>query len=451
MKEFRYALLLSKVKTKLEKTHQNDPACNVSGFKDDEGKEIADEDGRLTTEHDTSEDNSEADESPNNDENDDGYDKNDEDANDEDNDDEEESNNEEDDDMKDDDDEHDDDDSGNDDDDDGNLGYNSESPIIGNTEYVPDRSPAPRSSPPKDNSAHDPSHSMPPPRQSEAVANQARDDKMEASPGDESLETSPPEMPFEHRSSLQKRMLLFPERSPTLDHLDPENIMHQMLNTQPSLSTADFQEKITQDLHRQNDLRDKIAKEQHALKLSQFALKERVDLACTKYQLTMLEYVKDVLNAVNTLTRFSASPCVDAKKGEKNRKDDDKDEDRNRSPPNLGSGKRFDGYNIPVWMKKRDNYFRQVQHSQSNEEIKKANLELWNKQEEARLAREKELIERERVKDKIKDVTKVKKDAKSGVKYNAAFKIHAESGKRYTEGMHSFELIAWWNLGIIEG
>ncbi|XP_019172472.1 PREDICTED: cation channel sperm-associated protein 2-like [Ipomoea nil] len=78
---------------------------------------------------------------------------------------------EEDDEKKDDDDEHDDDDSDNDDDDDDNSGYDSESPIIGNTKYIPDRSPAPCPSPPKDNPPRDPAHSMPPPRYSEAIAN----------------------------------------------------------------------------------------------------------------------------------------------------------------------------------------------------------------------------------------------------------------------------------------
>ncbi|XP_019179193.1 PREDICTED: uncharacterized protein LOC109174410 [Ipomoea nil] len=281
MKEFRYALLLSKVKMELERTHQNGPACNVSESKDDEGKEIADvaEDERTNAENES---NSGDDKNDENDEEVDADEENDE--------------------KKDDDDENDDDDSGDDDDDDDNLGYDSESPIIGNTEYIPDRSPAPRSSPPKDNSPRDSSHSMPPPRYSEAIANQVRDDKMEASPRDGKLEASPRELPFvfEHRSSLRKPMLIYPKRGPTLEQLDPENIMHQILNTvrqaeliyqqylihrehdsltlanlcdkvdqlmktrsqqQPSSSTVDLQEKITHELRRQSDLFEKITKE----------------------------------------------------------------------------------------------------------------------------------------------------------------------------------------------
>ncbi|XP_019154261.1 PREDICTED: serine/threonine-protein kinase rio2-like [Ipomoea nil] len=40
MKMVRYAILISKVKTILEKEHQNDPNCNVSGLKDEQCREI---------------------------------------------------------------------------------------------------------------------------------------------------------------------------------------------------------------------------------------------------------------------------------------------------------------------------------------------------------------------------------------------------------------------------
>ncbi|XP_019177728.1 PREDICTED: acidic repeat-containing protein-like [Ipomoea nil] len=424
MKEFRYALLLSKVKTELERTHQNDPACNVSGSKDDEGKEIDDEDERTSAEHESSEADFDANGSPNNNGNDDETDTNgnaegkdneeetenedDDEEDDEKNDDEKENDDDDDegDEQTDDEKKNDDDDSGDDDDDDNDSGYKSESLVIGNTEFIPEQSPAPRSSPPKENPPCDPSLAMPPPKHNKAVANPACDDEMEASPGDDKLEASPRAQP----------------------------------------------------------------------------LKERVDLACTKidlghdnmyqmgeYQLTMLEYVKDVLNAVNMLSRFSASPCAHAKKGEKKRNGEDEDENRNRSPSRPdesrrnerrttrhevgrnsprntrstppasrsrqqhssrskqhsirprqsfgsnsefsfhgktnrekknfrqklmrkesvtmdaignfhtyqpyeeGSGKRFEGYNIPVMMKNKDNYSRQVYQSQRNDEIKKAN------------------------------------------------------------------------------
>ncbi|XP_019169571.1 PREDICTED: pheromone-processing carboxypeptidase KEX1-like [Ipomoea nil] len=43
MKELRYAMLLLTIKTDLEKSHQNDPNCEVSASKDENGKEITDE------------------------------------------------------------------------------------------------------------------------------------------------------------------------------------------------------------------------------------------------------------------------------------------------------------------------------------------------------------------------------------------------------------------------
>ncbi|XP_019155256.1 PREDICTED: uncharacterized protein LOC109152136 [Ipomoea nil] len=369
MKEFRYALLLSKVKTELERTHQNDPTCNVSGLKDDEGREIDHEDERVS-ENESGDANSDSNENADEDKVTDENSENEE--NDEDDDDK--SGDEQDgshvDDGDDDDDEgkadnntHD-DDSDDDDNDDGNSDYDSESPIIGNTEDIPERSPAPRSSPPKEDLTRELPLAMLPP-----LANTARDDNMDASPRDENREASP------HA----------PDQAPGMDYLSPEHIMHQMLNTvftaelihkqylhhrekdsrniadlsakvdrmmeimsrpQPNTSIPNTQYRLAHELSQQRVILNKITKEQHVLKHAHFGLKERVDLACTKidlghdnmfrmveYQLTMFEYIKDVLIAVQSLTRFSDTPCDDAKKGEKDRKDDDKDEDKNRSPP----------------------------------------------------------------------------------------------------------------------
>ncbi|XP_019191040.1 PREDICTED: nuclear polyadenylated RNA-binding protein 3-like [Ipomoea nil] len=118
MKELRYALLLSKIKTELERTHQNDPGCNVSGLKDDEGREIDPED-EQNQEDDHVEDVD---------------DENDDDAEDDDEDDAE--------------DEDADDDSGNDDDDNnrGNPNYDSESPLLVADEQIPERTSSQHSS-----------------------------------------------------------------------------------------------------------------------------------------------------------------------------------------------------------------------------------------------------------------------------------------------------------------
>ncbi|XP_019159981.1 PREDICTED: midasin-like [Ipomoea nil] len=245
MKEFRLALLLSKVKTVLEKSHQNDPACNISGSKDDNGKEIEDdveveeadaEDERVNEDEDSNDDESTKNESPNEgnngDEDDDG--ENNDDENDDKRDDDEENEKKKDDDQN--------DDIDDDDDDDENSDYDSESPIIGNTELIPDRSPTPHSSPPKDTPPRDPSPSVSPPTNSQNVANPAsdgkmeaspRDGKMEASPRDGKLETSPREhqVILEHRNALRKLMSVHPEQGYNFESLDPENIMQKMLNT----------------------------------------------------------------------------------------------------------------------------------------------------------------------------------------------------------------------------
>ncbi|XP_019172470.1 PREDICTED: pheromone-processing carboxypeptidase KEX1-like [Ipomoea nil] len=114
MKELRYAMLLSKIKTDLEKSHQNDPNCDVSGSKDESGREIDEE--NVSDENEESDDNEEEDE--------------DEDADDEDNGAE---------------DADDDDDSGNDDDNHngGDPNYDSESPLLVSPDYnepLPERS-----------------------------------------------------------------------------------------------------------------------------------------------------------------------------------------------------------------------------------------------------------------------------------------------------------------------
>ncbi|XP_019153744.1 PREDICTED: aspartate and serine-rich protein-like [Ipomoea nil] len=113
MKEVRYALLISKVKTILEKEHQNDPNCSVSGLKDDQGQEID------TTEDEEDEDRDDDVEDVDDENGDNDDDNNDDDNNDDDND----SNN------------------------GANLMYDSPSPLLVGPAYdtVPERSPAQKS------------------------------------------------------------------------------------------------------------------------------------------------------------------------------------------------------------------------------------------------------------------------------------------------------------------
>ncbi|XP_019158328.1 PREDICTED: transcription initiation factor TFIID subunit 11-like [Ipomoea nil] len=313
MKEFKYALLQSKVKTELERTHQNNPACDVCGSKDDEGKEVEDKDER-TSAHERIEDGSDANGNNGDTENE----NNNEEVTENEETDEEDAENEEnedDDERKDDDDDDCDDDLDNNDDEGGNSDYDSESPILGDTEYTPERSPAPRSSPPKNNLSRDPSQSMPQPRQREVVEDPARDDNKDASPRDENMEASPQAQPFtfEHRSALRKPMRPYPDQELSIKYLSPEHIMHQVLNAffnaelihkqylfhrekdsrniadlsakvdhlmqtmshhPPSSSISDTQDKLAQELQQQHAILDKIAKEQHALKHTQFGLKE---------------------------------------------------------------------------------------------------------------------------------------------------------------------------------
>ncbi|XP_019176916.1 PREDICTED: protein IWS1 homolog [Ipomoea nil] len=115
------------------------------------------------------------------------------------------------------------------------------------------------------------------------------------------------------------------------------------------------------------------------------------------------------------------------------------------------SEKCFEGYNVPVWLKTKDNHTRQHHISTQNERIKRENRELWAKHEEEVRRREHELEERERVKKLIEDLSNVTKNSPQGVIYNAAFKVHTESEKSYKAGMNYFELISWWKAGIVEG
>ncbi|XP_019171968.1 PREDICTED: acidic repeat-containing protein-like [Ipomoea nil] len=191
--------------------------------------------------------------------------------NDEDKDDEEDTKNEgdnekKDDEKKHDDEDNDDDDSGDDHGNDNKLDYDSESPILGDTMLIPDRSPTPNPPPQKDNPSRDPSQSMPPPRQREAVANQARDDNMDASLRDENLGASPQAQPFifEHRSALRKPMRPYPDQEPTIEYLSPEHIMHQVLNALVNAELIHQQYLV----HREKDSRniaDLSVKEDHLM------------------------------------------------------------------------------------------------------------------------------------------------------------------------------------------
>ncbi|XP_019182571.1 PREDICTED: acidic repeat-containing protein-like [Ipomoea nil] len=118
MKELRYALLLSKIKTELEKTHQNDPGCNVSGLKDDEGREIDPEDEQ------NQENNHAEDADDKNDHAEDADDENDSDAADDDED----------------------DDNDDDDNNKGNPNYDSESPLLITDDPLPERTSSQHSS-----------------------------------------------------------------------------------------------------------------------------------------------------------------------------------------------------------------------------------------------------------------------------------------------------------------
>ncbi|XP_019196144.1 PREDICTED: oxysterol-binding protein homolog 1-like [Ipomoea nil] len=352
-------------------------ACNVSGLKDDEGREIdpedeEEDDGKNSNSGKHVEEDNNTDEDPENQEDeeadddksddeqadshgDDGYDDDDEGKDDNHN-----------------------DDSDDDHDGDDHSDYDSDSPILGN---LPERPQAPRQSPPKEDSTYQLPLAILPP-----IQEKVRDENVDASPSDDSREASPQ----------------MPDREPSMDYLSLEHIMQQVLNAlfnaevihmqyldqqqKDSKNIAEFSAKVDHmmqtmqtmsrpqpgpsipithsnlepELCQQRTILERIAKEQHVLKHAHFSLKERVDLGCTKidlghdnmykmaeYQLTMLEYVKDVLLAVQSLSKFSNTPCDDAKKGEKSRKDDDdKDEDRNRSPQRRNEPRRTNDSSI---------------------------------------------------------------------------------------------------------
>ncbi|XP_019189843.1 PREDICTED: protein MAK16 homolog [Ipomoea nil] len=220
MKEFRAALLLSKIKTELEKLHQNDPACNISGSKDENGNAIEKDVEPAANKHPDEEDNADRDgEEEDNDIPDDEDEEND--------------------------DEEDDDNGDNDDDsDDDDSDYDSESPIIGNTEIIPKRSPTPHSFPHEETHPRDPSPSAPPPIDSQIAARPNSDGKMEASPPttsqlnpksprDDKMEASPSENQFilEQRNVFREPKSIHLEPSLRVESLDPENIMHHLLTT----------------------------------------------------------------------------------------------------------------------------------------------------------------------------------------------------------------------------
>ncbi|XP_019164366.1 PREDICTED: FK506-binding protein 3-like [Ipomoea nil] len=56
MKQLRYAMLLSKIKNTLDKEHQNDPNCNVSGTKDEHGREIEEDESDMNEEDENDDD-----------------------------------------------------------------------------------------------------------------------------------------------------------------------------------------------------------------------------------------------------------------------------------------------------------------------------------------------------------------------------------------------------------
>ncbi|XP_019179045.1 PREDICTED: uncharacterized protein LOC109174258 [Ipomoea nil] len=523
MKMVRYAILIFKVKTILEKEYQNDPNCNVSGLKDEQGREIdmAEEEDEKSNE----EDEGETDDV--------------EDADDE----------------NDDDDDDDNDNSGNDSDNGADPTYDSESPLLVGPDYdtVPERFPTQKS----------PSNS---------------DDTREASQQDEDVSTDHPEdlsralvphvqpmdeTPIKREEAVVRGGIL--EASPILlssasggkkdaplqenqvntpqtniedesPPVSPRNVMnlmrdtvhaaeitHQQYLTLRQRDTEVLENLSKKELHELHTAVNKVARQQHKLKHSHYSLKERVNLACSKietsqdntyqlgqYALQILGYAQNILNAVNKLSTVPPTTCADdAKKGEK-RNHDDKDDDhprentRERSPSHTPRdyGQRSTKPSYPP-SKSRGHHPSQSRHysnrghsqprSQSfkprqsygseskfvftglskrektnrrqklmknnkttshkhpkrkNQETKQRTME---KHEEEARKREHELEERERVKKLIEDLTKVTKHSEHGVIYNAAFKVHAESGKIYREGMNSFELISWWKAGVIAG
>ncbi|XP_019164635.1 PREDICTED: SAGA-associated factor 73-like [Ipomoea nil] len=392
MKQLRYALLLSKVKTSLEKEHRNDPNCNVSGSKDEHGREIEEDESNEE---------------------------------DEDNDD---------DDVEDADDEHDDDD---DDDNDDNLGnvrfqgddpaYDSDPILIGpDYDTFPQRSPL-RKLPSDSDDTKEDSHQAQqisnehPEDMSRAIVphiphmdetsikrEEATEGKMEASPillssasggkreappQDEHMDTS--QTNIEEESPPESPRTITNQMRETVHTAENVHLQYLVLRQKDTKVLDDlckkFLERIAKTLHELNTFVNKIARQQHELKHSHFSLKERVDLACMKidtsqdnsyqlgeYALQILGYTQDILVTVSLSKREQTNLRQRLMKNNK------------------------------VTMDGIGNFVDFVPYEEGS-------------------------------------------DSPQGVIHNAAFKVHTESGKSYQEGMNSFELISWWKAGIVEG
>ncbi|XP_019173788.1 PREDICTED: acidic repeat-containing protein-like [Ipomoea nil] len=312
MKQLRYAMLLSKIKIALEKEHQNDPNCNVSGTKDELGREI---------EEDESAENEDEDEDDNNDDNvDDADDEND-----------------------------DDDDDGDNDDQLGNEGAQETDPEDSHTFFIgPDYDTYPQRSPlrklPSDSddseevsTSHleDLSRAIVPHIQpidetpikqgnesmregkleaSPILLSSASGGKREAPPQDDHMDTSPTnieeESPAESPRTIMNIMrgtvhsaetihmqylALREKDTKVMDDLckkvdSPIAAQSQPRSPPPaqpqpqqqSQSDHKILERMTKKLYDLEASLNKVARQQHEIKHSHFGLKERVDLACTK-------------------------------------------------------------------------------------------------------------------------------------------------------------------------
>ncbi|XP_019166872.1 PREDICTED: FK506-binding protein 3-like [Ipomoea nil] len=369
-KQLRYAMLLSKINTTLEKEHQNDPNCNISGTKDEHGREIE-------------EDESDVNEDENNDDVDDADDEND------DNDD-------------------------NDDDEDnddqlGNEGVQEDEPedsatiLIGpDYDTFPQRSPLrklPSDSEEESSSAHSedlsraivphvPSMDETPIKQekenvcegkleaSPILLSSASGGKREAPPQDEHMDTTPTNIEEESTAESPRTIMnimretvhsaetihmqylaLRQKDTKVLEDLCKKVDLLMAAQSQPqppppeqpqpthqAQSDHKFLEQIAKRLHELDTTMNKVARQQHELKHSHYGLKDRVDLACTKidtyqdnsyqlgeYALQILGYAQDILLAINKVSSVPPTTCVDdAKKGEKRDDDKDKDDDHPR-------------------------------------------------------------------------------------------------------------------------
>ncbi|XP_019179050.1 PREDICTED: 101 kDa malaria antigen-like [Ipomoea nil] len=342
MKQLRYAMLLSKIKTTLEKEHQNDPNCNVSSTKDEHGREI---------EEDESDMNEDEDEDDNDDD----------DA----------------------DDEHDDSDDDDDNDDQlGNVGVQEadpedSDPILIGPDYdtFPQRSPLRKlpfdSDNPKEASNEHledlsraivplvlPMDETPIKQEKESV----REGKLEASPillssasggkrealhQDEKMDTTPTNIEEESTAESPRTitnlmretvhsaetihlqyLALRQKDTKVLDDLCKKVDLLMAAQSQPqpppqeqpqpsqqAQSDHKFLERIAKRLHELDTTMNKVARQQHELKHSHFGLKEHVDLA------------------FNKVSSVPPTTCADdAKKGEKRNDDKDRDDDHPRDP-----------------------------------------------------------------------------------------------------------------------